>query len=392
MSSLIFRLLAILLIVAVPVVVSDVADAKNPKNVLKALDKNEDGRVGPDEWRKGADIFNKIDADGDGYLSLRELAAFFKAKSDGDQPSAAKPTAQPIATAAAKAISGWQGPIIDVHSQVDENTNLDEIVPLLDRAGVVQVILSTRFNQPSSDVIALAARYPDRIIPAAKTKSKAFMKNGGEFPGIFHQEIGNFDYRAMAEIIMWHAAKKGVGAGKAAMNPDDARVATMVDIARQKSWPFVAHVEFAAMGWDKSGYMEKFEALVSANRDLPIGMMHMGQLDAEDAARLLPLHPNLFFITSHSNPITTAASKLPWTRMFDGSELAPRWRDLLLAYPDRFVLAFDNVFDFHWRDKFLPQVEVWRKALAALPDDVAHALAHGNAERIWKLSPAILPN
>ena len=286
----------------------------------------------------------------------------------------------------------WPGPIIDVHSQVDGKTDLEGIVPLLDRAGVAQVILSARFKQPSSDVLELAARHPARIIPAAKTKSRSFMKGHAGYREIFAKELKRHDYRAMAEIIMWHAAKKGVGAGKAAMDPDDERVTMMVDTARAKKFPFIAHIEFAAMDWDKKDYMSKFEAFLAANRDVPVGLIHMGMLTASEVARLLPIHPNLFFITSHANPINARQSNLPWTEMFSGTELAPGWRKLVIANKDRFVLAFDNVFHFHWRKMFLPQVEIWRKALANLPPEVADAVAHGNAERLWHLPPASLPN
>ncbi len=293
-----------------------------------------------------------------------------------------------LAPTPAPAAEPWQGPMIDVHSQIDRRTNLDSIVPLLDQAGVAQVVLSARFKQPSSDVVGLAERHPGRIIPAAKTKTRAFIKNSGGFPRIFKKEMQSAKFGALAEIIMWHAAKKGVGAGKAAMDPDDKRLQPFLAAARKMGWPYLAHIEFAAMDWDKERYMKKFEAFLATNRDVAIGLIHMGQLKADDAARLLPLHSNLFFVTSHSNPVTIQASRLPWTRMFSGQKLAPRWRKLVLAYPDRFVLAFDNVFHFHWEQKFLPQVAVWRTALAALPDAVTHALAHGNAERLWKLPPA----
>jgi hypothetical protein len=32
-------------------------------------------------------------------------------------------------------------------------------------------------------------------------------------------------------------------------------------------------------------------------------------------------------------------------------------------------------------------MKYWRKAMADLPDDVAHAIAHGNAERLWRIKP-----
>ncbi len=287
--------------------------------------------------------------------------------------------------------SYWQGPLIDAHSQVEEKLDFDAIVPLLDRTGVAQVILSARFSQPTSDVLALAAKHPSRILPAAKTKTKAFMKGKNGFRKEFQTEIGQHDFVAMAEVIMWHDEKKKVAAGRAVMDPDDPRLVPLMAAAREKGWPFIAHVEFAAMGYAKSSYLEKFKSFLAANQDVSIGIIHMGQLKAKDAAQLLAQHPNVFFITSHCNPVTAKSSNINWSSMFNGEGFAPEWQELLLAYPERFVLAFDNVFLYHWEQLFVPQVMYWRKALRGLPDDLAHALAHGNAEKYWKLPPATLP-
>ena len=390
---LVFRLMTIFLIAGLPAMASGEAQAKDPKQILKAMDRNGDGKISSKEWKKKRKAFKKLDGNGDGYLTIQELPGYTDSGSIGGGKSAAKSSAGKSSAAKSNtaAVGGWQGPFIDAHSQIDEKTDVETLIPMLNQAGVAQVILSTRFKQPSSDVLELAARHPGRIIPAAKSKTKAFTKNTGKFPGTFFKELEKFDYRAVAEIIMWHAAKKKVGAGKATMDPDDPRIAVFMDTARKKGFPFIAHVEFGAMRGDKSRYMKKLENFFAANRDVPIGMIHMGQLKADDAARLLPKHPNLFFITSHCNPVAYNDNKQTWTRMIVGTKFAPEWRALVLANPTRFVLAFDNVFAFQWEDSFLPQVVVWRKALATVPNDVAHALAHGNAERLWKLPPAVRP-
>lgn len=59
----------------------------------------------------------------------------------------------------------------------------------------------------------------------------------------------------------------------------------------------------------------------------------------------------------------------------------------MIEHPGRFVLGLDNVFAEHWGRLYVAQVALWREALAELPDDAAHAIAHGNAERLWKLEP-----
>jgi hypothetical protein len=93
-------------------------------------------------------------------------------------------------------------------------------------------------------------------------------------------------------------------------------------------------------------------------------------------------------MVSHSNTVTVSQSNQPWVNLFAGEELKPAWKDLIIQHPDRFVLNFDNVFEEHWGPYYLEQVALWRKTLQQLPADVAHAIAHGNAERLWHLPPA----
>lgn len=56
--------------------------------------------------------------------------------------------------------------LIDAHSQADHEVDLDRIVPLLDRGGISRVMLTARSRRDWRDVLALAARHPERIILA----------------------------------------------------------------------------------------------------------------------------------------------------------------------------------------------------------------------------------
>ncbi len=366
------------------------AFAKNPNQAIRKNDKNGDGKVSRKEWKKSEATFKQLDVNQDGFITLEEFKKRFTGQDNATVQRQGQTSGQSENKPGIwyKSNSYWQGPIIDAHSQIDSKTDLDQVMRLMDQAGVNQVILSTRFNQSTRDVLKLALRFPDRIIPAAKTKTKAYMKGKDGFPGEFYDEIRRYDFKAMAEVIMWHAQKKGVGAGKAVIYPDDSRLNPFLETARKKRWPFIAHVEFAGMGTEKTRYMKKFKLFLSKHSDLQIGLIHMGQLSSEDAAQLLTEFSNLFFITSHCNSVIAKSSKLPWTRMFEGVKISQEWKNLLVRFPDRFVLAFDNVFYFQWNNSFIPQVLVWRKALLNLPESVAHALSYGNAERLWRLEPA----
>ena len=74
--------------------------------------------------------------------------------------------------------------------------------------------------------------------------------------------------------------------------------------------------------------------------------------------------------------------------MFEGKRLLADWKKLMIEHPDRFILGFDNVWPEHWSQYYLDQIKLWREAIKELPLEVAHAFAHGNAERLWRLPPA----
>ena len=101
---------------------------------------------------------------------------------------------------------------------------------------------------------------------------------------------------------------------------------------------------------------------------------------------IIAAHGNVYFLTSHSNPIRDFSMRQSWTNLFDGERLLPRWIEVFLENPNCFVLAFDNVWPENWDYQYLGQAALWRKALAKLPPGAAHAIGHGNAERLWNLT------
>ena len=280
--------------------------------------------------------------------------------------------------------------LIDAHSQFDRDVDPEDIIRLMDEGGISRVILAVRGGAKAGDLRALARRHPGRITPAVKTKGGKYWKNHPKFYKKLKKQLAKPEYGAMAEVIMWHAAKGNPDnprAPEVVVHPEDERVQFLLQAAIEQGWPFIIHIEFAAAGSDRDAFMAEFEALLTRHPDHPFALIHMGQLEAKDVRRLIETHKNIHFLTSHANPITTGNSRQPWIDMFDDDLLAPVWKDLMTRYPDRFILAFDNVLPRHWGTDYLRQIALWRQALAALPHETAHAIAHGNAERLWRLPP-----
>lgn len=292
------------------------------------------------------------------------------------------------------ATPAWAGeiPIIDAHSQLEQKVASERVIALMDEAGVSRTILAARRGTRVKDLKAFAARHPDRITAAVRTKGDAYQdKDLAAFQAFLAKQTKSRQFAAMAEVLVYHHEKRNkkgkVIAPEVAFPPDNEKVQAALAVTLEKGWPFIAHIEFASLGAKRDSYMAKFEAMLDAHPDHPFVLIHMGQLDSGEVARLIAAHVNIFFITAHTNPITVKRSREPWTDMFSGERLAPSWRALIVAHPDRFILGFDNVWANHWEKLYLPQVALWRKVLVDLPEDVAHALAHRNAERLWRLPP-----
>lgn len=284
-------------------------------------------------------------------------------------------------------------PIIDAHSQFDEDVPVARVIQYAAKAGVTQVLLSARGRVTTAQVLDLAARYPGCVVPSIRTKGRQFDDNQPGYYTLLDEQFNVPAFGAMSEIILAHAAK-GKRAPAVYVAANSPQVQEAVQRAAARGWPAVLHYEFR---WLTSLYgasgrakrMTELASLVSQHPHQVFALIHMAQLDAKDAADLIAAHPNLVLLTSHANPLIVSGSRQPWTDMFARGELAPEWKALFLQHPERFVLAFDNVWPEHWSAQYVEQVELWRKALGKLPTDVAHAVAHGNAERLWHLPPAL---
>jgi predicted TIM-barrel fold metal-dependent hydrolase len=277
--------------------------------------------------------------------------------------------------------------MIDAHTQIDHQVSLEKVLPLMEKAGISRVILTARGKRDLSDIVQFARQHPDRITASIRLKGNNYSRNKPAFYKKLQKRIANPAFGAMAEALVWHE-QKGKKAGRVALGMSSPQVLAAYNAASKAGWPFVVHIEFASAGKRRKMYMRSLEGFLRDRPDHPIVLIHMGQLDSKDVARLLAKHSHLYFMTSRSNPVKIQRSKQPWLDLFRGREIAPAWQKLMIAYSDRFILAFDNVWAEDWGAYYVQQARLWQKALRALPPNVAHAIGHRNAERLWQLPSA----
>jgi hypothetical protein len=277
---------------------------------------------------------------------------------------------------------------IDAHSQVDQNVvPLNKIIALMENAGVRHTILSARGNLKGDSLLKLSKENPGRVTPALRTKGDPYDTGSKKYYELLKKQIATKQYHAIAEVLLYHA-KKGNKAPEVIVFPDDKRVQVSLNYAIENGWPFVVHIEFAALNGEmRKKFMRAFKQMLGQHPEHPFVLTHMGQLSRERCQRLIENHNNVYFHTGWSTPVAVESSNQPWTNVFNGTHLAPEWKDLFIKYPHKFIFALDNVFTEHWSDLYIKQMNYWQSGLNELPTDIAHLIAHGNAERLWHIPP-----
>jgi len=280
-------------------------------------------------------------------------------------------------------------PIIDAHSQVCPE-NIDKVIQLMDQGGVACTILSSGMTSTigivtPEELVSFASNYPGRIIPAVRTK----VKGSEDYYELLEKQMNMDGFGAMAEVLMYHGTEiPGRPIPLIVAHPTDKSVQTALKYALDKKWPFIVHIEFVTAGSQRDQFMTELKALLVQYPEHPFALIHMGQLDCAAVQELIEAHGNIYFITSSSTP-SYAVSKFTdrWTIMFDGRNLSADWKQLIIQHPNRFILGFDMVWANMWGKHYLDTVAIWQEAIKGLPVEVAHAFAHGNAERLWRLPP-----
>ena len=281
---------------------------------------------------------------------------------------------------------------IDAHSQIDHKTRggLDKVLKRMSTNNVKKTLLAGRQRRPQSDVLNAHSEHPTLIIPLIRSKGRAYQKNKSQYYSKIEKQISNNKYQGTSEVLIYHAEKVNrdgvVKAPKIEVRLDDERVAPLIEASIKGNWPFIIHIEFAKL--DEAGkemHMRDLKGLLKQYPEHPFALIHMGQLKSEEVSELVSEYNNLHFIASHSTPYRTRRNK-SWTKIFNGYEFSEEWKELFIGYPDKFIFALDNVWPKDWSNKtYTKKMDYWNSALEKLPKDVAHAIAHGNAERLWNL-------
>ncbi len=125
--------------------------------------------------------------------------------------------------------------VFDAHNQYDFGLTADEIIALMDKAGVQRTFLASRdVEGGDSFVLRAATKYPNRIFPLIRTKgNKDFESSNAALKS--HLAVAGKDQRyfGLAELLLFHN-EKWYGAKLRSILPDDEKVAIAIEAAEKK--------------------------------------------------------------------------------------------------------------------------------------------------------------
>lgn len=319
--------------------------------------------------------------------------------------------------------------IVDTHGHIaysgpratDYSRSLDAAVERMDRSGIRSMIVmpppmsgARAAGFDVEDFIAVVRAHPGRILPAG---------GGGTLNPILHSTPADAvstsaleAFRARAEAI---AAAGAVAYGEMAVHhlalapmgpqhpyeavpPDHPLLLLLADIAADKDLPIDIHFDVVPEDMNlpprpglssvNPGFLRAnlaaFERLLSHNRRARIVWAHAGSdpLGTRMPAlqrELLARHPNLYV----SLRLPRGAPS-PVFALTPQGAIKPEWVALIAEYSDRFVIGTDY---FHGpiggpvRGATEESLSNYAQALRSLPTSVAEAVAHVNAEKIYRL-------
>ena len=274
-------------------------------------------------------------------------------------PSVTESPTPPTTTAPSATATASRAPSTDpialfdahVHYSADarQRFTIDEVLAILREAGVRRALVS---STPDDGTIALYERAPDLIIPILRPYRG---------PG----ELGTLtrDGTVVADLNSRYRPGVHRGIGEFHLSPGEAElpvVRQVVALAVREDLVLHAHADARAV-----------EELLRIDARARVLWAHAGLGEsAASVGALVDRYPRLLVELALRSDVAP------------GGELDSQWRALFLRHPDRFMYGTDTWVPERW-NALVDSAESARVWLRYLPDEVARAIAYGNAERVF---------
>ncbi len=311
------------------------------------------------------------------------------------------------ATGTKNSAIAWQAvPLVDAHFHLMRFMTPADLLQRMDRHGISHVVSAGAIGSPAIGHPNLrdsnaAAVIGSRFLPAV---GNAELVNGerAEGPGLFTDRDSKERPQALQKIQEFlEKQPRTLGetfpnAERSSSDPmrrrrvpvDGPMFQALADLAMRFDRPLPLHME-----WHPES-VEGLSRLLKQWPNIVVVLSHCGKTTrATDIREFFERHGNVVCdLGFRSLPQeTNDYSRFPERTLFWASTnlrpayLANDWKKLIEDYPDRFMAAIDDTHDWEQYDEV---VRALREGLLAhLDPAVINRVAHGNAMRIFRLTP-----
>lgn len=277
--------------------------------------------------------------------------------------------------AGAALAADYTGPIFDAHLHYNEEAwngregphPLPDVLARMQRNGVRAIIANSRPNDGTRSLAQSpeTARAGVTVVPFVR-----LYRNRADYTGWFRDET--IHEMVQAELARGTAAGPYRGLGEFhlydAANADGPVARKLMVLAEEKDLAVLAHVDDAAVDMLMAHTPSR-----GAKLRLIWAHTGIGGVPVARVAQMMARYPLLMGELSYRPGLTC-----------EGGRLCPEWRQLLLKYPDRFLLGSDTWVNQRWQyyDDTMKGYRAW---LGDLPADVARRIAWDNGAALFGL-------
>jgi hypothetical protein len=273
--------------------------------------------------------------------------------------------------------AGYSGPLFDVHLHYnDEAWNgrtgphpVEDVLARMQRNGVRAIVSNSR---PNDGTHALASSPQTRAAGVTVVPFVRLYRNRDDYNNWFRDDTiytmveaelargtGAGPFRGIGEFHLYDSA-----------NANGPVARKLMQLAEQRQLAVLAHVDDVAIDL-------LMAHTPSRGQKVRVIWAHtgIGGTPATRVDQLMARYPLLAGELSYRPGLTC-----------DGGKLCPEWRQLLLKYPDRFVIGSDTWVNQRWMyyDDLMAGYRTW---LGDLPEPVARKIAWDNAAGWFGIAP-----
>jgi Amidohydrolase len=256
---------------------------------------------------------------------------------------------QAIGEAAAKL------PIFDAHMHYKQPAwqpfPVQTVIELMDKSGVAMALVS---SSPDDGTIMLWEYAPERIVPELRPyHGQTGAANWTKAPGMLDylkQRLAAYPHRGIGEFHIHNLDPRDRGFLK-----------QVAHLAAERQ--ILIHLHSDA---------KPVQLFYELEPGLTLIWAHAGMSEPPEViGPMLERYPKLYADTSYREH-----------DILGDGHIEPRWRDLIMRYPDRFMVGSDTWVNSQW-ENYEALIDLNRRWLSQFPREVAEKIAYRNAEALF---------